>query len=323
MDELMKIADRLLDRKPDPIPEFILLKEFKLLDPSGIALQNAYMRVCDHPMVKGIAENQNSRGFWPPFHGYSEVMIKRCLSLGLDKDHPCLQKAAGYLQNVLHGNENWDQHEKQDNIRWWPEMFVPLVSAAMLSLIDENNAVLLKQRKQWAGFAATAFAAGTYNREAEHIAQCEHFGFKTSRTIPAYGYYNLILLGSKADGLLPDDASQALVDHCMNEAEQMYYVYNCKLKDCPPMHTQSTDSRDFCHWLRALGIVSRFKGFEKYKGKYMDWVMEQRNADGLWELPKRYDLHNMPLSNSWRGKHGRTIDSTIMVMRFIKGIHLY
>ena len=131
------------------------------------------------------------------------------------------------------------------------------------------------------------------------------------------------MLGSKADGLLPDDVDQALVDHCINEAEQMYYVYNRKLKDCIPIHAGGRDSRDFCHWLRALGIVSRFKGWEKYKGKYVGWIMEQRNADGLWELPKRYDLHNVPLSNSWRGKYGRAIDSTIIVMRFIKEIHQY
>ena len=52
MVDLNIIADKLLDLKPDPIPEFILLKEFKGLNPSSREYQNAYDRVCNHPFVK-------------------------------------------------------------------------------------------------------------------------------------------------------------------------------------------------------------------------------------------------------------------------------
>ena len=60
MVELNTIADKLLDMKPDPIPEFILLKEFKGLNPSSREYQNAYDRVCSHPFVKKI-ENAPKR----------------------------------------------------------------------------------------------------------------------------------------------------------------------------------------------------------------------------------------------------------------------
>jgi len=194
------VADKLLDMNPDPVPEFILLKEFKGISPDSREYQNAYDRVCSHPFVERIENEQNDRGFWPPFHGYTEHMIRRCLSLGLHKDHHCLKNVADYLIKVLDNKENWDQFEKQDNIRWWPEMFVPLVSSAMLSLIDADNEVLDVHRRRWAYFAETAFSKGYYDKEAESISQQEYFGFKKKRTIPAFGYYNLMLLAPTDKG---------------------------------------------------------------------------------------------------------------------------
>jgi len=81
MIDLNIIVDKLLDMKPDPIPEFILLKEFKGFSLNSREYQNAYDRVCNHLFVKEIENEQNHRGFWPPFHGYSEHIIRRCLSL--------------------------------------------------------------------------------------------------------------------------------------------------------------------------------------------------------------------------------------------------
>ena len=58
MIDLNIIADKLLDMKPDPIPEFILLKEFKRLSPDSREYQNAYDRVCSHPFVKKLKANK-------------------------------------------------------------------------------------------------------------------------------------------------------------------------------------------------------------------------------------------------------------------------
>jgi len=54
MYDLNIVVDKLLDMKPDPIPEFILLKEFKGLSPNSLEYQNAYDRVCNHPFVKKL-----------------------------------------------------------------------------------------------------------------------------------------------------------------------------------------------------------------------------------------------------------------------------
>lgn len=311
------IVDKLLDMKPDPIPEFILLKEFKGLSPNSREYQNAYDRVCNHPFVKNIEKEQKERGFWPPFHSYTEHIIKRCLSFGLEKDHHCLKKVSDYIKKVLNCEESWDQFEKQDNIRWWPEMFVPLVSAAMLSLIEPDNEILDFHRHRWANFAQIAFLKGCYDQEAESKSQHDYFGFKTKRTIPAFGYYNLILLAPIDNvNYINDVTDQALVDCSLNLTEGIYYVYNCKLSDFVPIETKRKDSRDFCHWLRALSLVSQFKGWDKYQDKYNKWILNQRNGEGFWELSNKPNRFDFPLSDSWRNKKNRIIDSTIMVLRF-------
>lgn len=304
--------------KPDPIPEFVLLKDFKKLSPESREYQNAYDRVCNHHFIKKIEEEQNERGFWSPFHGRSEELIRRCFSYGLDKNHSCLKKVTGYILRVLNNEVSLDESEKQDNIRWWPEMFVPLACAAMLSVIDEDNEVLNLHRKRWADFAEIAFSKGYYDKEAESKAQNNYFGFYTKRTIPAYGYYNLLLLTpTDRKSFISDSTDQALVDHCMNHVEYIYYIYNCNLSDFVSIDTVRRDSRDFCHWIRALSLVSKFKGWKKYEEVYFEWILNQRNQDGLWQLPKRPNRYDFPLSDSWRTQKNRVIDSTIMVLRFL------
>jgi len=299
---------------PDPIPRFVLQKDFKGYNPCCIENKDIYKQVCNHVFIKKIEESQNERGFWPPFHGLTESIIRKCISYGLDKNHICLKNVSKYLVKVLHNKEEWDQFEKQDNIRWWPKMFVPLVSSAMLSIIDSSNKILEPHRKIWAGFAETAFKNGAYDYEALKNAQFEYFGFKTERIIPPFNYYSLLLLSPNEGNYYIDDSTdQALVDYCMNEANSIYYVYNNKPSDFVSINVQNRDSRDFWHWIRALSLISHFKGWAKYEKQYSDWIMKQRNENGLWEFPRKFDFS---LSNSWRGKN-KIIDSTIFVLKLL------
>ena len=308
------IVDKLLAMDPDPIPRYVLLKEFKNYDEDRAEYQNLCAQVLSHPFVKKLEETQNERGFWRPFHGRTEENIRRLLSYGLDINHVCLKKVHGYLVRALDGEESWDQSEKHDNVRWWPEVFAPLVNAATLSLIDKTDAHLNVHGRRWAGFAETAFANGSYDDKADGAAQNDFFGFTAKRVIPPFGYYNLLLLSpGSGGGRLSEKTDRALVGHCMNEADCVYYVYNNRPGDMIPIDTDRKDSRDFSHWIRALSLISRFAGWDEYERRYFDWIMDQRNPDGLWEFPKKI---NITLSNSWRGKN-KTIDSTISVLRLL------
>ena len=309
--------DKILDMDPDPIPRFVLLKNFKAMTPNDPIYTSLYKQVCDHRFVKSFEETQNERGFWPPFHGYTEGVVRKLLYFGLDKDHPCLKTVSYYLEKVLNNEEEWDQYEKQDNPLWFPKMFVPLVTAATLSMIDKDHPLLEGPRRQWTYIAKESFSDGHYDnkRNIDAIAEC--FGFSTKRPIAPFNYYSLILLApGKNTSFLDETTDRALTDFCMKEAGALGYVYNSKPSDMIEISVQNRDSRDFWHWVRALSIISQFHGWSSYKDKYCDWIISQANCDGLWEFPKKFDF---PLSNSWRGKN-KVIDSSVFVVRMLGGV---
>lgn len=315
-DKINTAVDKILDMNPDPIPKFVLLKEFKKLPPDDSEFRGLYAEVCNHSHIKSYENAQNERGFWPPFHGYTEAAIRKLLSFGLDSEHICLKNVSEYLVKVLNNQEEWNQYEKQDNPLWYTKMFVPLVSAAMLSLIDSSNPALEAPRKQWAYIAKKSFESGYYdpNKNIGAISDC--FAFTTKRPIPPFNYYCLLLLSpDKASSYIDDETDKAIVDFCMTEASSLGYVYNNKPSDMVEISVQNRDSRDFWHWVRALSIVSRFHGWSAYRDKYCEWILSQANADGLWEFPKKFDF---TLSNSWRGKN-KVIDSSIFVLRMLNG----
>ena len=320
IDKINTAVDKILDMDPDFIPRFVLLKKFKGMTPNDLEYISLYDQVCNHRFIKSYEEAQNKWGFWQPFHGYTEGVVRKLLSFGLNKDHICLKTVSDYLVKVLKNEEEWNQYEKQDNPLWYPKMFVPLVSAAMLSLIDKNHSMLEKPRQQWTYIAKESFSGGYYDvdRNIDAIADC--FELSSKRPIAPFNYYCLILLAPDKNSSYLDGATdQALTDFCMNEASAIGYVYNNKPSNMIEISVQNRDSRDFWHWIRALSIISQFHGWSSYKDKYCDWILSQANRDGLWEFPKKFDF---TLSNSWRGK-SKVIDSSIYVVGMLKGLRAF
>lgn len=63
MFDINTIVDKLLDMKPDPIPTFALLKEFKKISTDSNEYQNAYDKVIDHPFVKSLRQSRMKEDF--------------------------------------------------------------------------------------------------------------------------------------------------------------------------------------------------------------------------------------------------------------------
>lgn len=311
------VAGRLLDMEPDTIARFVLLKDFTDISPDDSEYQALYRQVCEHRFVREAEYTQNARGFWPPFHGYTEGVIRRLLSFGLGKEHRALKNVSDYLVKVLKGKEQWEQFEKQDHPLWYPKMFVPLVSAAMLSLIDTQSPMLDEPRQLWSYIAQSCFEDGVYRPERLTEVNAECFGFSTKQPIPPFNYYVLLLLAPNySHSYLDTDTDRALVDFCMKDAGGIGYVYNNPPGEMVEISVRNRDSRDFWHWIRALSIISQFHSWSAYKEKYCDHIMSQANHDGLWEFPKKFDFS---LSNSWRGKN-KMIDSSVYVLRMLSGM---
>lgn len=312
-DKVNMIIDRLLNLDPDPIPKYILLKEFKKLPESSIELQNAYDKVINHPLIKEISNSQDEFGCWKEFHSPTEVIIKRLLFMGLDDTCSCLKNVNGFIERVLESKDIWHQRiEKHDTTKWWIDMFMPLVSASTLSLISPGHPQVKKNAAIWLNFAKEAFQNGPYDSLAEGQVQQEYFKFKTRRPIPFYNYYVILLLTSEND-LVPEALDSKILEYCMNNEAGIYYVYG----KCPNSYVPIDHTKDCYSWLRTISILSRFHSFDEYKNDIHSFLWDQRNKEGLWDFHIKPYGSMFPLSDSWRKDKNRMIDSSIFILRIL------
>lgn len=307
-------AERLLAYDPDPIPRFLIYRDLLGLTADADIYQEMYAAVSTHPHVQKIAEAQNARGFWEPFHGTTEGMIRRLLSYGLDRTHPSLAAAEAYLVRLLEGDETTGQYERQDHPLWYSEMFEPLIAASMLSLINPDHPLVQKHRSVWAAFAEEIFADGQYDEAHDRAVKAAYFGYEVRRPIPPFNYYCLLLTAPVGGvPVLSEEADRALVRYCMTEMQCLYYVYNEPPGIPVPIDTHRRDSRDFWHWIRALSILAPYRGFDAYADFCSDYVLSQRDADGLWQFPQKFGF---VLSDRYAGQR-KCVDSTLFVLRFL------
>lgn len=317
--DIQDYAERLLALNPDPIPRFVIYRDLLGYTEDNAEYQTARDAVWAHPFVAKIADAQNDRGFWEPFHGTTEGMIRRLLSFGLDCTHPTLAAAQSYLVRLLNGEEQTGQYEKQDHARWYPEMLEPLIAASMLSLIVPDHPLVEQHRTLWASFADTIFSDGTYSEEHDRAVKAAHFGYEVQRPIPPCNYYCLLLtapVGTRT--FLAEKTDRALIDLCM-AIPGMGYVYNESPGVCIPIDTHRRDSRDFWHWIRALSILAPYRGYDAYEEPICAHLLSQRGEDGLWEFPQKFDFS---VSDRYAGKR-RRIDSTLYVLRVLMRMRGY
>lgn len=309
---ITQTAERLLTMSPDSIPRYILLKEFLGLEPGDRDFDEAQKAVFNHPFVTAIAKTQDRLGYWGSFHGDTEGILDKLLAYGLDKSHPALYEAREFMHSVLSGGISWRQPaEKQDNPRWWSDQFMPLVTAATLSKLDKADPFLDGEAALWAAFTETAFSNGIYDKDRENAAKEAHYGFKTKVWTPCCNYYPVTLLTSRK-GLLTPRTEGLLFEHCYNKPEGMYYVYAGK-----PADNIAINHREFYGWVRVLTILSGFDAYEAVREEKREWLMGQRNGDGLWELDRKPYGSYLPLSDSWRKRKDKVIDSTIYILRLL------
>lgn len=159
-----------------------------------------------------------------------------------------------------------------------------------------------------------AYANGTFDGDTYKKEFTRCFQVETKRVIEPFNYYTMLLLApNQKEQYMNEITSQGLVQYFLKEACGMYYVYNNKPGDCIPITTINHDSRDFWNWIRSLSIIFQFAKGTKTEQNYIDWIMSQRNEDGLWEFPKKFDFNT---SNIWKGTN-KVIDSSIYVLRVL------
>lgn len=119
-------------------------------------------------------------------------------------------------------------------------------------------------------------------------------------------------------GLLTEETERRMLDYVLNYDTGIYYIYGKPLNQLP----ESFASVDASRYLAAIEILAGYKAAKEKLGFVVDWLEENRDADGRWDLgAKSKDNVYFPLSDSWRSAETRKADCTERISAILQKIN--
>ncbi len=312
------LAKGLLAMEPSPIVRLRLLR-----DVLGSNLDQGEWRslieiVNQSPHVRLLADEQRDDGGWGAFHSRrssvkrriatTEIAVERAIHLGLDGEHPILERAKDHILSIMCGRVPFpDRHEKNDR---WPTG-MRMILAATLSLIDPLHDELERDRSLWREIAIRTFQSGKYAQEDETQAHAALTGASVAGSyLTINNRYAIRVLGSRA-GSLPLDVERALVDWIWHHESGIRYL-EVPLAENPPLGKAGALDR----WFTSLEmILLAFPRSAPIAAKRLDWIWDQQDAQGLWDFgPRSTSSVFFPLADHWRRKMSRKIDWSARIL---------
>ncbi len=322
-DSIEASANAILSQNPGAIVRYRLLRDILSLPTADARLRRAKLNLDSSRCVQELAAEQWPDGGWGAFHSRStklkqkiastEVGVERALALGLEPDHPILNKASRYLLGLLNKEIEFpDYKEKNDR---WPtgeRMFV----ASTLSLIHPAHPILDPDRALWLEIARRTFQSGQYSEEDEIRAHAEITGATVRDSyLVLRSRYQLNILGS-APGILPTGIEKALLAWLWQRPDGIGYLSEPLAN--PPLGAPGKMDR----WLASHEMLARlFPSWKDFAKEIIAWLWKQRGEDGFWDFgSKPASIATLPLSDTWRPPH-RQFDWTTRVLGLLAGFH--
>ena len=318
-DEFRKSVDRLYEFCEYPAVRYKIL--FHLLDtpyddPSLTELREAFLK---SDIVEELYREQDYSGGWGRLYSKdysvkakfptSMTAINRCLYIGLTiEDRDILLRAYEYLEDFLTG-------KSREKIRPTNEREIPWRTASiceMIEAIKPYNELCDQTYDAWMYIVTRAYESGEYSYERERAAQHEVFWTKEKRLVPMQ--FGLLLKRRERVSL---ELEKCLLHHHGERAfYHGYFWENCPAK--LPDHFRYEKTR---RWFYSFHYINQFRGSAVYLADTVNWLMENRNADGLWDWgPQIKDPWGYfgYFSTNRHYAHNRIVDCSMEVLNFLK-----
>jgi len=307
-------AKRILDNDPHPVVRYRLLRDVLRMPRDCKEVASARHALDSSRWVKLLADEQYPDGGWGKFHtrNYSlkqkthttEAGVERALMLGLEPDHPVLQKTTAYIVGILEGRTPFpDRAEKND---LWPvgaEMF----AAAQLSQIQPDHPILVPIWERWAESVTRSFASGEFDDEAELLALQEvHNVHGGVGYLSLLNKYAVALIGSRTDQL-PKQVEKAYARWLWNRDRGLLYLEVPLSK--PPAVLKGS-------WFTTVNLLSVFSNWRDLAKDSIEWLWNQRNEIGLWDFGPKWKYQR--LSEDWREKERRSHDHSTHALLLLR-----
>lgn len=239
----------------------------------------------------------------------SQVAIKRCLYIGLTlKDRDILLCANEYLEDFLKGRSREKLHNKNErDIPWETASICETIEA-----IKPFNELCDRTYNEWLYIAGRAYEGGEYSYDRERVAQHEVFWTREDRLVPMQ--IGLLLKRRK---YISNMLENAMLHH---HGEHAYYHGNL-WNNCPAKLPESFFYEKTRRWFYSFNYINQFMGSSFYLSDSVDWLMSNKNFDGLWDWgtqtkdPWGYFGY---LSTNKNHKFNRTVDCSMEILSFIK-----
>lgn len=156
-----------------------------------------------------------------------------------------------------------------------------------------------------------AFASGIFDRDTEIAVLNRLLDCSMKKPVPFHTEPSLFVI-TATDNELPETVERSVIQYLLTSEAGISYTYEKALEPTP-----SIEDRHFCAWVRALYLLSRFRLWNEFSEEPFNAVWAQRNDGGMWDVGgkvSRKQFTSFPLSDSWRRKENRTIDSTVEVL---------
>jgi hypothetical protein len=314
-DRVIDLAEKLLDEVSDSVVRLRLLRDVLHKLPESQEVVEARKELDHHHHVCTLAEEQWEDGSWGRLHsrdytadqkiGTTEIGVERAIHLGLDQNHPILQKASWYLVSVLETGKCRDRPEK--NNRW--ETGVRLFAASTLAMIDPWHPALDGVWALWVEILERTFSSGMYDEDAEAKAHRELTGASVRGSyLTLQNKYTLSLVGSRLSEF-PPRLEKILIPFIWHLDKGIGYLNACVFRS-PTMKPGPID-----HWFASHELLSQFPTWRGLAGGTVEWLWKRCNLDGRWDFgPKSPTSVVLPLCENWRRKCARQIDWTTRVL---------
>lgn len=318
-DEFEKIALRLYEFCEYPAVRYNIM--YKLLgtpydDPKLDELRPAFL---SSDIVEELYQTQGMYGNWGSVFDkdYSvkakipttAVGIDRCLYIGLTlEDRDILFMAKEFLEGFLDGSSKIPLYGKNERAIPWQRAGI----CNLLEDIQAYNELCDKTYLQWLYIAERTFEDGEYSYERERDAQHEVFLTREARLIPMQ--FSLILKRREKVSL---QLEEAMLHTYGEQAYREGYFWRESPERLPEIFKNKYMSR----WFYSFNQLSTFRGSGCYLDESIDWLLSQRQEDGLWDWgsqvkdPWGYFKY---FSCTRNYTHNRIVNASMEVLSFMK-----
>ncbi len=323
-DYIETIAVRLLDMMPEIVPAYKINKHLVGYSSNSGELEQMRQMVYETEQVQVLLRQQSAIGSWGKRFftrnknvknpaRTTETALIRLNALEIDREAEVFQRSVEYMEKLLDGRLRWP--DQLDSSLQHDEA-MRLVIVTRLSQIRPEHPYVKDYIEKIKQIMNAAFAPGFFD-EAILLEASEDIlrhRLTTDRQI-CFSLYPLILLRDQLDFEL----QQLWIEHLFKHRRGIYLVNNRSLQHLP----LSFPSEESMRYINAVELLSWYPAAVSYLEDARDWLWEQENNEGLWDLGSYgRDGLELPLSRSWRNPVSRHIDSSVRILMILHRLQL-